>query len=97
MRLLVALILAVAATGCGDARSTCEAAVSEAAELANTQDAASVFDDAIDACASLEEFETAVEQFPDALDGVDALTFIADRCASEPAIADAAICTEVSQ
>jgi hypothetical protein len=97
MRLLVALIVAVAGTGCGDARSTCEAAVDEAVELANTQDVATVFDEAIDACASLEEFEAALEEFPDALDGGDARTFIADRCANEPAIADTPICTEVSQ
>lgn len=97
MRVLVALVLAVAATGCGDARSTCEAAVNEAVELANTQDVASVFDEAIEACGNLEEFEAALEEFPEALGGIDARTFIADRCTNEPAIADTAICTEVGQ
>ena len=97
MRYVLAAVLAIAATGCSDARSTCEAAVAEAAELVDTQDAATQFDTAIETCASLEEFEEAAEQFPDALEGVDVRTFVAGRCDAEPAIAESALCTEVGQ
>ena len=97
MRYVLAVVVAVAGAGCGDARSTCEAAVAEAAELVDTQDAATQFDTAIETCASLDEFEEAAEQFPDALDGVDVRTFVAGRCAAEPAIAESAVCTEVGQ
>jgi hypothetical protein len=97
VRYVVALALAVAVTGCGDARSTCDAAVAEAAEIAGTQDVVTQLDRAIEQCASADEFEAAVAQFPDALDDEDARTFLSGRCADEPAIADTAICTELSQ
>ena len=95
MRYLLALVIAVAATGCGDARSVCEAAVAQVAEIAGTQDVTAQLDRAIEQCASADEFADAVAQFPNALDDEDARTFLSNRCAEEPAIAETPVCTEV--
>lgn len=97
MRYLLVLILAVAAAGCAASGSSCESAVREAADISATEDTVSDLDRAIEECATVAEFEAAAEQLPDALDGVDARTFIANRCANEPLIADTAICTEVGE
>jgi hypothetical protein len=61
------------------------------------EDTVSDLDQAIQECATLTEFGAAAEQFPDALDGVDARGFIANRCQFEPAIADSALCAEISE
>jgi hypothetical protein len=95
MRYLVVLVLAVAATGCGDAGSACESAVRDAANISSTQDTVSDLDAAIEECASLADLEAAADQFPDALDGADVRTFVSNRCAAEPAIAETAICGEL--
>ena len=97
MRVLLVLILSALTIGCGAGGSACEAAVQDAANVSATEDTVSDLDRAIEQCADLAQFEAAAEQFPDALDGVDARRFIANRCAAEPAIADSAICVEVSE
>jgi len=68
--------------------------MSAAADIPATEDTVTDLDQAIQECASVADFEAAAEQIPDALDGVDAHTFLSNRCASEPAI-DSAICDEV--
>lgn len=95
MRLLVALILVATAAGCGLGGSACESAVREAAEISPMADTVSDLDEAIAQCASLADFEAAAAMYPDALDGVSASTFVANRCAAEPSIADSAICQEL--
>lgn len=97
VRLLMALVLVVMAAGCGVGGSACEAAVREAAEIPVTEDSGSDFDNAIQTCATVAELEAASEQFPDALDGTSVRTFVGERCAFEPAIADSAVCTELSE
>jgi hypothetical protein len=79
--------------GCGAELSACESAMSAAADIPATEDTVTDLDQAIE-CASVADFEAAAEQIPDALDGVDAHTFLSNRCASEPAI-DSPICDEV--
>lgn len=97
LRSLMALIVLVAAAGCGTVETPCESAVREAAEIPVTEDSGSDFDNAIETCATVAELEAASEQFPDALDGVSVRTFVGERCRFEPAIADSAVCNELGE
>ncbi|MDQ3688918.1 MAG: hypothetical protein M3406_02575 [Chloroflexota bacterium] len=98
MKLLLVAILAVAAAGCGLGGSSCETAVREAAEKAAMEDTAlQDLDPAIRECATLTDFQRMAGKYPDALDGVDSRGFVSNRCELEPALADSAICGELSE
>jgi hypothetical protein len=97
MRLIVALVLAAGSAGCSVAGTDYVSAVRETSEVSAMEDTVSDLDKAIQECATLAEFQAAVEQFPDALDGVEARTFVSNRCAAEPGIAESAICAELAE
>lgn len=74
----------------------CRAAVETAANNSDTANAVDNLDAAIQACATLDEWKAVTAQFPDVLSGVDAETFLSDRCQTADAIvADSALCQEV--
>ena len=99
-RLLPAIVLVLAACG-GDPAggpqqlSACQEAIAKAAAIDAMQDTVGDLDQAIRDCESLQEFAEAAEDYPDALDGVDAETFIGNRCEFEASLAEAAICREL--
>jgi hypothetical protein len=74
------------------AQTACEAAMAKAAAVDEMQDTVTDLDDAIRACETVGEMQDAAGNYPTALDGVPADTLARNRCKSEPALADTAIC-----
>lgn len=74
------------------AQTACEAAMAKAAAVNEMQDTVTDLDDAIRACTTVDEMQDADGKYPAALEGVPADTLARNRCKSEPALADTAIC-----
>jgi hypothetical protein len=72
--------------------TACEVAMAKAAAVDEMQDTVSDLDDAIRACKTVGEMQDADGKYPTALDGGPADTVARNRCKSEPALADSAIC-----
>jgi hypothetical protein len=76
----------------------CGQAVAAAAAIDDMQDTVEDLDPAIAVCADFDELVAAFEDYPAALDGVDAQTFVANRClySEDASVTSSQICAEVS-
>lgn len=77
--------------------SACTEAVESAAAIGEMEDTVEDLDGAIVACGSIQELADELVDFPDVLDGIDAETYVANRCLyGSDDVAGSAICAEVS-
>lgn len=75
--------------------SDCEKAMRTAAAVSSEADKVEDIDPAIRSCGSMDELIAASSKFPAALDGVDAQTFVSNRCTYNASLKNTSICTSL--
>lgn len=92
-------VLASVMTACGsataDSQAACDQAIAQAVAIDPASDTVSSVDGAIAGCPSLEAWVAAAERYPDAFGGRDAAAVADERCATNAALANTAVCTDL--
>lgn len=105
--ILLALVVVLMAMGAGcsgsggtdssNSLTDCERAVRDAAAISDSQDSVEDLDPAIRRCSTMSEFSAATRLFPGALDaGVDARTFVTNRCTYNSSLGSTALCRSLN-
>jgi hypothetical protein len=92
-------ILASVITACGsataDSQSACDQAIAQAVAIDPASDTVSSVDGSIAGCPSLEAWVAAAERYPDAFGGQDAAAVADERCTTNAALANTAVCIDL--
>ena len=78
-----------------DQQSACDQAFAQATAIDPGSDTVDSVDGAIAGCGSLESWVSAAARHPDAFGGQDPATVAGERCAANPQLAGAAVCTDL--